>query len=129
MNTRLRSMASGLLTGTVELTLFALCTLVLAGGTALVAARWLCGLLGGVANFLLNRLWAFGAAAQPARGQAMRFAAAALGAVTLASACWYGIYTATGWDPRLVHLASIVLVWMTFTFPVLRGWVFRPVRG
>ena len=128
MKTRLRSMVAGLVTGSAELVLFALCTLVLAGGTALVAARWICGLLGGAGNFLLNRVWAFGTSRAPARSQAMRFGATALAAVSMATACWYGIYTLTGWDPRLVHLASIVIVWMTFTFPVLRGWVFRPVR-
>ena len=26
--------------------------------------------------------------------------------------------------PRLVHLASMALVWLGFTYPMLRGWVF-----
>lgn len=119
-------MAAGLLTGSAEIAVFALCTVLIAGGSALVVARWVCGLVGGVGNFLLNRLWAFGAARAPARGQVARFAATALTAVSLATACWYVLYTLTGWDPRLVHVASIVIVWMTFTYPVLRGWVFRP---
>ena len=54
-----------------------------------------------------------------------RFALIALSAVCLATAVWWVVYTLTGWDPRLVHLASMGLVWLSFTFPLLRNWVFR----
>jgi putative flippase GtrA len=125
VKTRLRSMSVSLLTASGEALLFALLTLVLAGTTTLLLARWVCGLLGAAGNFALNRLWAFRSTGQKVHAQAGRYALTALSAVCLASLAWWSMVVATGWDPRLVHLASMAMVWLVFTFPMMRVWVFR----
>jgi hypothetical protein len=34
----------------------------------------------------------------------------------------------TGLDARLLHIPSLAAVWLTFTFPLMRAWVFREVN-
>ncbi|MBN1771627.1 MAG: GtrA family protein [Deltaproteobacteria bacterium] len=119
-----RSLAVSLATTALDAGLFALGTLFLVG-PALLVMRWLSGAVGAVANFLLNRAWAFRGPRGHAARQAGRYALTALGAVTLATLVWWALRGATGWDPRLLHLASLAGVWLAFTFPVMRAWVFR----
>lgn len=121
---RRRSLLVSVATTVLDAGLFALGTLVLAG-PALVAARWASGAVGAAANFALNRTWVFRPRDERARGQALRYAAAAACAVTLATGLWWLLRSATGWDPRLLHLASMAAIWLAFTFPVMRDWVFR----
>ncbi len=124
-HTRLRSLGVSLATTALDVGLFALCTLFFAGGAALLAARWLCGAVGALANFSLNRAWAFeGARGRGALGQAGRYAVTSLLAITLASAIWWLLQLTTAWDPRALHLLSLGLIWLSFTFPVMRRWVF-----
>jgi putative flippase GtrA len=122
-HTRLRSLGVSLATTALDAGLFALCTLFFAGGAALLAARWLCGALGAVANFSLNRAWAFHTTGG-VLGQAGRYALTSLAAITLATLVWWLLRLATGWDPRALHLLSLGLIWLGFTFPVMRRWVF-----
>ena len=113
-------------TTSFEIVLFALTTLILAGH-ALLCARWIVGALGAVANFLLNRVWAFrAAAADRARSQALRYGTTALISVSLATGLWWVLKVSTGLDVRLLHVTSMAVVWLVFTFPMLRGWVFSP---
>jgi putative flippase GtrA len=121
---RRRSLAVSLATTALDAGLFALGTLFLVG-PALLALRWLSGAVGAVANFSLNRAWAFRGPGGHAARQAGRYAVTALAAVTLATLVWWALRAATGWDPRLLHLASLAGVWLVFTYPVLRAWVFR----
>ena len=121
--TRVRSLLVSALTATLEITAFAFCTALLAG-RALLAARWAAGASGAVANFLLNRRWAFRRRDVRARGQAARYAVTALAAVTLATTVWWSLVTAAPVDPRLAHMASLVGVWLVFTYPVMARWVF-----
>ena len=123
-STRVRSLAVSLASTALDFGLFALCTVMLAGFTALAAARWITGALGAGANFALNRVWAFKSTDAGVFSQAWRYALAAVSAVSLATLLWVLIHTLTGWDPRLVHLLSMALVWLGFTYPLLRGWVF-----
>ncbi len=123
-NHRIRSLAVSLASTALDVGLFALCTFLLAGFTALAAARWITGALGASCNFALNRVWAFRSTGTSAVNQAWRYALAAACAVTIATALWILIHSLTGWDPRLVHLLSMALVWLGFTYPLLRGWVF-----
>jgi len=120
---RAKSAAVGIASAGLDAGLFALCTLVWTGGLALVAARWLCAAASAVGNFAGNRIFAFGSEGRLTR-QLGRYALAALTGISLTTASWWALARATGWDPRLVHLASLVLVWGLFTFPVLRRWVF-----
>jgi putative flippase GtrA len=121
----LRSLLTSLFTTSFEILLFALTTLILAGH-ALLCARWIVGALGAVANFLLNRVWAFRAtgAQDGARSQAFRYGTTALISVSLATALWWALKLFTGLDVRLLHITSMAVVWLVFTFPMLRGWVF-----
>ena len=121
--TRLRSAAVGIASAGLDAGLFALCTLVWTGGQALVLARWICAALSAVGNFAGNRSFAFGSA-QPLGRQLGRYGLAALVGISLTTATWWALATSTGWDPRLTHLISLILVWAGFTFPVLRRWVF-----
>lgn len=123
-STRLRSLAASLLSTGLDFGLFALCTFLLAGFTALAAARWITGALGALCNFALNRVWAFKSTGGSVFGQAWRYTLAAVSAVSMATLLWVLIHSLTGWDPRLVHLFSMALVWLGFTYPLLRGWVF-----
>lgn len=113
----------GLASAGLDAALFALCTLVWTGGLALVAARWVCAALSAVGNFAGNRSFAFGSR-DPLARQAWRYGLAALTGISLTTAAWWLLVRATGWDPRLSHLVSLVAVWALFTFPVLRRWVF-----
>ena len=121
---RLRSLAVSLVTTLIDLGLFTLCKLIVIG-SALTWVRWLSGAVGAVCNFLLNRRWAFGALEGRATRQAVRYGLTALCAVSLATAIFALGRLLTPWDPRLLHLLSLGLVWLGFTFPMLRGWVFR----
>jgi putative flippase GtrA len=123
-STRIRSLLVSLASTALDVGLFALCTFLLAGFTALAAARWITGALGALCNFALNRAWAFRSTKTQVFSQAWRYALAAAGAVSIATALWIGIRSLTGWDPRLVHLLSMALVWLVFTYPLLHGWVF-----
>jgi putative flippase GtrA len=123
-----RSLAVSLTTTALDAGLFALGTLFLVG-PALVALRWISGSVGAVANFSLNRAWAFRGPGGHTVRQAGRYAVTALVAVSLATLVWWLLRSATGWDPRLLHLASLAGVWLVFTFPVMRAWVFRERAG
>ena len=128
-NIRLRSLGVSLVTTVLDAGLFVLCTLTFAGGAALLAARWLCGAVGAAANFSLNRAWAFDAQGRGLLGQAGRYAVTSLVAISLATAVWWLLRLTTGWDPRMLHLVSLGLIWISFTFPVMRRWVFGGSRA
>ena len=122
---RLRALGVSLCTTALDAGLFALCTVLLISGSgAMLAARWWCGAIGAVANFVLNRKWAFDAGDRPVWAQAGRYALTSLIAVTLATGVWWLMRAGTGWDPRLLHALSLGLIWLGFTFPVMRRWVF-----
>lgn len=120
---RRRSLCASLLSTAVDAGLFALASLALAGA-ALVTARWWAGAMGALANFGLNRCWAFRQAGSTLGRQATRYAVTAALAVTLATALWWVLASTTTLDIRLLHLVSMAAVWLAFTFPLLRGWVF-----
>ncbi len=122
-----RSAGVSVLTTLLDVGLFMLCT-VLLNGLALLVARWVCGGLGALSNFALNRSWAFKGCRGSARRQLGRYAVIASVAVTLATAVWWGLFRGVGLGPRLAHVASMALVWGGFTLPLLRRWVF-PVRS
>ena len=124
--TRLRSLLTSIGTTVIDAGLFALCTVVLSAAL-LPVARWSCGAAGAVANFLLNRHWAFAARRRrPPRPQVVRYALTAALSLTLATALWCGLRSLLAWDPRMLHLLSMALVWPAVTFPLLRYWVFPP---
>ena len=120
-----RSLVASLLSTVVDAGLFTLASLALVG-SALVAARWWAGALGAVANFGLNRFWAFRAGRGSIRHQALRYGVTAAIAVSLATALWWALAHTTPIDVRLLHLVSLAAVWLAFTFPLLRRWVFAP---
>lgn len=124
----LRSLSVSLISTALDAGLFFLCTLLVAGGTALLIARWVCGALGAASNFALNRRFAFRARGGGWWGQAGRYAVIAFSAVSLATLAWWLLRLITGGDPRLLHLVSLALVWVCFTYPLLRGWVFKAAR-
>ncbi len=128
MSLRVRSLAVSLASTVLDAGLFAVCTLFWAGGVALLIARWVCGALGAAGNFSLNRAWAFGARRQGLFSQAARYTLTAVISVSLATGLWWLLVRLTGWDPRLIHLLSLGLVWLGFTFPLLRSWVFASQR-
>jgi len=124
---RLRSVGASVVSTAVDIGLFALLSFALTGlvsSAALLAGlRWLSGAAGALANFALNR-WAFGAARARLGQQGLRYAAVAAAAVTLAAGVFFMLARLTPADPRLLSVASLALVWLCFTFPLLRRWVF-----
>ncbi|MBW2732976.1 MAG: GtrA family protein [Deltaproteobacteria bacterium] len=121
-----RSLATSVGTSGLDLGVFVLFSLFVSG-PLLIAARWLSGAIGALANFAINRRWAF--AAPTSRGtrtstQLSRYALVAVGAVSLATALFAALKLTTPLDLRVLHLVSMALVWAAFTYPLLRGWVF-----
>lgn len=121
-----KSVLTSLGTSALDVGLFALAS-TFVGGLALLLARWLTSAVGALANFAINRRWAFAASdAEHAKlsRQAARYGCVALVSITLGTASWWLMRQLTPWDPRLLHVLSLALVWLVFTFPALRGWVF-----
>ena len=123
---RIRSLCVSLMTAALDAGLFALCTFLLVGSSALLVARWICGAIGAGCNFGLNRIWAFNDESGDIWRQIRRYSLAAATAVSLATLTWWVLHHLTGWDPRWLHLMSMGLVWLFFTYPLLAKWVFRP---
>ena len=120
---RMKSALVGLVSAGIDAGLFAFVTLFWAGMGTLVIARGVCAGTSAVFNFLANRTWAFKSKGKM-RKQLTRYVLAAVAGIGMTTATWWFIQSRTGWNPRLVHLLSLVLVWAFFTFPVLRRWVF-----
>ncbi len=127
-DTRNRSILASVLTAGGELIVFAVATLTLPAAW-LIAARWVVGATGSALNFVVNRRWAFEARGQRKRGQAVRFAFATVVAVSLGTLLWWVGVSRTTIDPRLMHVASMVAVWLVFTYPVMSRWVFTNRRA
>ena len=123
---RLRSLLVGLGSAALDVVLFALCTLFWTGGAALVVARWACAAASAVGNFCANRIWAFDARQTRLSSQLARYALAAGVGISLSTFVWWLLMGLLALDPRLTHLLSLALVWILFTFPILRAWVFKP---
>lgn len=120
---RVRSLAVSLATTALDAGLFALCALSLVG-RSLIVARWCCGAIGALANYALNRGWAFRCRALRGASPLARYAVTAIAAVSLATALFAVATWVLGWDPRALHLLSMAVVWLLFTYPLLRRWVF-----
>jgi putative flippase GtrA len=124
-----RSAASSIASTALDAGLFALATLTF-GGLALVAARWITGALGAIANFALNKRWAFAERSSPAKAtraqvaQGGRYALVALLSVSLGTGLWWLLHALTGADPRLLQLLTMAVVWLLFSYPLMRRWVF-----
>lgn len=134
MGTKTRSALVSLFTAGGEVLIFGFCTLMLAG-PALVLARWVWGAVGSGANFLLNRSLVFKSKRRSA-GEMARFVTCAVAAVTISTTLWWTLARLTGADLRVLHVISMMSVWLLFTYPVMKRWVFggcadrtRPARG
>ncbi len=123
LSSRKKSALVGLLSAGIDAGLFAACTLFWAGMSVLVIARGLCACASAIFNFMANRSWAFNSTGK-VRKQLIRYVVAAATGIGMTTTTWWLIQSRTGWNPRLVHLLSLLLVWMFFTYPVLRRWVF-----
>lgn len=119
-----KSVLVSVLTGSGELAVFSVCSFVLVG-PALLAARWLVGATGASVNFVFNRRWAFEATHERKRAQSARFAVTALLAVSLGTTLFWAAGVLTHADPRALHGLSMGTVWVAFTYPMMKRWVFR----
>lgn len=128
--TFLRSLVVSGFTTALELSLFGLgFAFGAAAGGRLVLLRWGAGLVGAVANFALNRNLVFAPASKVGtktrHSSAIRYAVTALTAVTLSTILWETLVALTRLDVRLLHPVSMAVVWLIFTFPTMKRWVFR----
>ena len=121
--TQKKSLLVSILTAGCEIIVFGLFASILFG-PLLIAARWMVGATGATANFVLNRRWAFETRDQSASQQATRYVATATLGVSLATFLWWIIVQSTGWNPRAVHVGSMMAVWLGFTYPMFKLWVF-----
>ncbi len=126
-----RSVSVSVASTTLDFGIFALASFFVIG-PALVLARWLAGAVGAVANFTLNRRWAFASGRpgerrtrSPLGAEAGRYTLLALGSITLATSIWWFLSRLTPLNPRVLHPISMALVWILFSYPLLRRWVFR----
>ncbi len=120
---RAKSAVVSVVTAGCEVLALSLATLVLAG-PALVAFRWIGGLFGAGANYLLNRTFAFAADRDERPGEIVRFAATALLSVTVSTTLWWTLVGLTGADPKVLHPCCMMAVWTTLTYPLMKRWVF-----
>jgi putative flippase GtrA len=120
---RTRSLAVSVVTTVLDAGLFALLSLLLRP-QQLVFARAICGGIGALANFCLNRQWVFHRCGVSLLRGVTRYAVVAAGAVALGTLIWQLLWLATALDPRLLQLVSMAAIWLLFTFPLLRIWVF-----
>jgi putative flippase GtrA len=122
-----KSLAVSVCTMTLDMSLFALCfALIHSTGTLLLLARFFCGALGALSNFLLNRRLAFRSEGSPLE-ELGKYAIVAASAVTLATLLWWILDRQTAIDPRVLHPLSAALVWLGFTYPMLKKWVFANI--
>ena len=119
-----RSVLTSLLTTALDFgTLIGLTEL---GGVDYVVATWIGTVVGSLANFTINKLWAFYAREAPALPAATRFAVVQIGASFLHTA---GVWLLTRFGrlpypiSKLVVAATVYLVW---NYPLNRWFVFRP---
>ncbi len=117
-----KSALVSVLTAGLEVGFLALCMTTLAG-PILVAIRWLSGLCGAVLNFTLNRIWVFSGRRSGA-AELFRFGATALCSITTSTAAWWALVSSTPYDPQVLHVTSMMAVWMVLTYPLLKRWVF-----
>ena len=121
-NQRVKSAMTSLMTAGGELAILTIASAFFAG-PAFLAARWMIGATGSTANFFINRRWAF-EAHTGGRTQATRFAVTVVSAVTIASLLWWVALNLSHSDPRIVHVVTMMTVWILFTFPMMKHWVF-----
>ncbi len=127
--TQKKSILVSILTAGSEVILFGIASALMVG-PILLALRWMLGATGAVANFTLNRRWAFETDEQTnTAAQGLRFAVTALCGVSMSTALWWAVVQQTGWDPRVVHLVTMISVWFVFTYPMFKLWVFRCERS
>ncbi len=128
MSTAPKSAMASVMTGSIELIIFFAASFTIAG-RALIAARWLIGATGALANYGVNRRWAFANRDAPKREQGLRYGLTAFGAVCIGTAL-FAVLCAFEVDARLAHVVSMSLVWLGFTYPTMKRWVFaEPLSG
>lgn len=120
---RARSALVSVLTAGLETGLLFVAAAFIAGPT-LVVLRWIGGVVGAGANYTLNRFWAFDPSREADRAQVVRFAVTALSSVTVSTTVWAILCACTGAHPCVLHPLTMMGVWMVFTFPLLKRWVF-----
>ena len=123
-STRTRSMITSGSTAGAELLVFLMASTVL-NGAALAAARWLIGASGSGVNFAVSRRWAFAPTGARKRAQGARWALISLSAVSLATLLWWSVVHWAGVDARVAHVGSVLGVWLFYTYPLMRRWVFK----
>lgn len=122
--TQKKSILVSIVTAGCEVIAFCICSVLIAG-PVLMAARWLLGVTGAVANFTLNRRWAFAESrAHDATAQGLRYALTVGAGVTLATLLWWAVVSLTDWNTRVVHVVTMMAVWLSFTYPMFKVWVF-----
>jgi len=95
-------------------------------GVNYVVATWIGTIVGSLANFTINKLWAFTARDAPALPAATRFVIVQIGASFLHTAgVW--LLTRFGRLPYPVSkLAIAAVVYLVWNYPLNRWFVFRP---
>ena len=122
--TRKKSIAVSLFTAGLELLALKACTVALMGPILLVM-RWLVGAVGASLNYLLNRRWAFRARHESSTTQGARYAIIAVSGVTLGTITWWFALKMTTLSSPGAHVLSMVAVWLLFSYPMFKHWVFR----
>ncbi|HVV51538.1 MAG TPA: GtrA family protein [Polyangia bacterium] len=119
-----RSLLTSLLTTALDFgTLLGLAQL---AGVNYVLATWIGTVVGSLANFTINKLWAFSAREAPAAPALGRFVVVQAGA-----SAWHtaGVWALTRFGrlpypvSKLVVAAAVYLAW---NYPLNRWWVFHP---
>lgn len=127
MSTRVRSVATSLASGTVELSVVAL----LHGLGAPAAITFsVVQLLGATITFTLNKVWVFDAAGSGSVAAELSRAAPVLGGSFVLNTVLPSLGTSVAGMPAIAaYLASQALVYLLWSFPLNRRWVFRMTRS
>lgn len=127
MSTRVRSIATSLAGGAAELSVVAL----LRGVGAPAAITFsVVQLLGATITFTLNKVWVFDAARTGSVAAELSRAAPVLGGSFVLNTVLPSLGTSVAAMPAIVaYLASQALVYLLWSFPLNRRWVFRMPRS
>jgi putative flippase GtrA len=94
-------------------------------GVNFVLATWLGTVVGSLANFFVNKYWAFEAGGTPAGGQLARFILVQVGSSGLNTGGVWALRKHAGVELFVARLIAAVAVFLFWNYPLNRLFVFR----
>lgn len=120
-----KSLSVSILTSLLDLSIFTLASLLFIG-PALVFSRVFSSTIGALSNFFLNQRWAFKhRVRRKTSAELGKYALTALGAISLGTLIFCLFIQIFPTYPKTIHIVSLALVWLSYSYPMMKGWVFK----